>query len=943
MNPVDLLHEDIRRLIRERGWEQLTEIQERAIPEILSGKNVIISAPTGYGKTEAAILPVLSMMVEKGPKPVALLYITPMRALINDLYERIRWWAEKLGFNIARKHGDVSQSERSKRLRKPPHIFITTPESLKIDLDWATRFREYYRNVKWVIVDEVHEIVSTKRGVQLALLLSRLRRIAGDYQLILISATVGDPLHVLDVFAYSSKREKSVVMVSKRKKVSVVIDVVESDKASGNYWRRAAEKIAKYIEPITLVFTNSKYATERLHEELVKLGFNDILVHHASLSSDERELAEKALKEGKVRAVICTKTLELGIDVGDVKRVILFRPPSTVFSLVQRLGRSGHRHNVDILNGVIISDDPLEALYSAALVKAAIEGKIESPRIPEKPLDVLAKEVMGMALQSEVNLDEAYEIFRSTYHYRDLTRGEFDNVIKILVKNGLLSIPKPGYVKTGQLFYKIWRFDKSSEKRVWWVKSFSSFFSTIGEKQTYTVKTEDGRNIGELDAEYVYKLYPGAVIRLGGRNWLITNIDELNARIVVRETRDSSSIVPIWRGLGPEASPTVLEELDKVLKSAWEGGVKALNWVELTEQATKSIQRFIDEYKRLRKPLPTRNEVIVEEAGDEVILLNLMGEAAARTLGYTLLYAARAYSSGIKTSYYGLSLKTTPGFNPLDLLSQLQPDELEELALEAVMKTPYYLNTLRELRLVFGQITREQEDEIVRREAARQALHEYFDIEGAKRILRLVQEGRVKAHTIGGASPLARLLVTLPEEKLWKIDIEREIAEVIKGMAFTVEEIASTLGIPEKIIESKLREMRKPGSPYRVVQFIDVDTGDWRWALEEDIEEIASMPEFEDSFKPLNAEEHFIAMVRGVSSEDFAHILFSAKDVIERKDEFLQRIPFNEIYELKVIPVTDESKSGIPRYYYVSKHSLPYIVLNAIAVIQRLRALDYYY
>ncbi len=943
MNPLELLHESIRKLVREKGWDRLTEIQEKAIPEILQGRNVIITAPTGYGKTEAAILPVLSMMVEERPEPVALLYITPMRALINDLYERISWWAEKLGFVVARKHGDVSQSERSKRLKKPPHIFITTPESLKIDLDWATRFREYYRNVKWVIVDEVHEIVGTKRGVQLALLLSRLRRLAGDYQLILISATVGDPLHVLEVFSYTSKRGRSVVTVSKRKRVNVIVDVVGEAKTSSEYWRRAAEKIAKYIEPITLVFTNSKYATERLHEELAKLGFNDILVHHASLSPEEREAAEKALREGKVRAVICTKTLELGIDVGDVKRVILFRPPSTVSSLIQRLGRSGHRYDIDILNGVIIAEDPVEVLYSAALVRAAVKGRVEAPKIPEKPLDVLAKELIGMALQSEVNVKEAYEIFRSTYHYRSLTWDEFNEMVKLLVKNGLLVETKPGYVKVGQLFYKIWRFDKSSDKRAWWIKSFSSFFSTIGEKQTYSVRTEDGRNVGELDADYVYKLYPGAVIRLAGRNWLITNIDELNARIIVRESKDSSSIVPLWRGLGPEASSIVLEELSEVLKLVWESGVKVMDWVRLSDDAQRLVQKFVEEYRKTGKPLPSRDRVIVEEVGDNIILLNLMGEAAARTLGYTLLYAARSYSSSIRTSYYGLAVQSAPGFNPLDVLSQLEPEELEELALEAVMKTPYYLNTLREIRLVFGQITREQEDELIRKEAARQTLHEYFDIEGARRVLKLMHEGYVQAHTIGGASPLARLLASMPEEKLWKIDIEREIAEVIKGMAFTVEEIASTLGIPEKIIENKLREMRKPGSRYRVVQFIDVDTGDWRWALEEDIEEVASMPEFAESFKPLKKDEHFIAMVRGVSSEDFAHILFSAKDVMEKREEFLSRVPFNEIYELKVVPITDEPRSGVPRYYYVSRRALPYLVLNAIAVIQRLRALDYYY
>ncbi len=936
-----MLDERIRELLREKGWSSLTEVQEKAIPEILAGKNVIITAPTGYGKTEAALLPLLHLMLHEKAEPVALLYITPMRALINDLYLRIGWWAEKLGFRVARKHGDVSQAERSRRLRKAPHILITTPESLEIDLDWASRFREYYRNLKWIVIDEVHEIIGSKRGVQLALLLSRLRKLAGDIQVILISATVGNPLRVLEVFSHGSKRPKSVVGVSKRKRIEITIDVIGENGV--DYWRRAAEKVAKYIEPVSLIFVNSKYAAERLHEELAKLGYNDIQVHHASLSPEEREAAEKALREGKVRAVICTKTLELGIDVGDVKRVILFRPPSTVFSLVQRLGRSGHRHDVDVLNGVIIANDAFEALYAAALAWAAERGMIEEPKIPEKPLDVLVKEVIGMALQNPVDLDEAYEVVRSTYHYRSLTREEFQEVINVLVETGILQRLDDGRVKVGQLFYKIWRFDRGDKRGAWWVKSFSSFFSTIGERSTYTVRTEDGRTVGELDASYVYKLYPGAAIKLGGRTWTIIDIDELQAKIIVREASSQAAIVPVWRGLGPEASKTALEALDHVLHVAYEKGAEALTWVRLSDDARAEIDRLMGEYRRGRKPLPGRDKLVVEQVGEETIILGLMGEAAARTLGYIALYAARNYTSSIKTAYYGLAVSQGPGFNPLDVLMSIEPSELEELAVEAIMKTPYYLNMLRDIRLTFGLISRMgPEENLVKREAARQALHEFFDLEEAKRVLSLLREGRYVRHAVGGATPLALQLVKMPEEKLWKIDIEKEIAEALKEMAFTIEELASMTGLPEKILAAKLKEMRKPGSPYRVFQFIDVDTGDWRWSLEEDAELIAESEEFRESFKPLKLDEHFVLMVRAMNSEDFAHILFSARDVIEKREEFLNRVPFNEIYELKVIPLTDDSKAGIPRYYYVSKKILPYIVLNAIAVLQRLRALDYY-
>ena len=766
--------------------------------------------------------------------------------------------------------------------------------------------------------------------------MSRLRRIAGDVQVVLISATVGSPEKVLRVYTYGSRRPGSVVSVARRKKIDITIDVVPD---KDGYWRKAAEKIAKYIEPVTLIFVNSKYAAERLHEELAKLGHRDIMVHHASLSPEERALAEKALRENRVKAVICTKTLELGIDVGDVKRVILFRPPSTVFSLVQRLGRSGHRYDIEVLNGVIIANDAMEVLYSAALAWAAANGNIEEPRIPEKPLDVLVKSLVGMALQNPVDLDEAFEVFKSTYHYRSMTREEFDEVVDVLLRNGVLQRVDDRRVKVGQLFYKIWRFDRGGDKRAWWVRSFSSFFSTIGERSTYTVRTEDGRVVGELDASYVYKLYPGASIKLGGKTWTIVDIDELSAKIIVREAQGAPAIIPMWRGLGPEASKTALEALDHVLHEVYERGVDGLTWVRLTDDARKTVERFIDEYRRYRKPLPSRDRLVLEQVGDDIVLLGLMGEAAARTLGYVALYAARSYTSAIKTSYYGVAIRSSPEFNPLEVLLGVDPSELDELALEAIMKTPYYLNMLRDIRLAFGQISKMSgDDNLVKREAARQALEEFFDLEEARRVLKLLQEGRVVKHAVGGATPLARMLVSMPEEKLWKVDIEKEIAEAMKGLAFTVEELASMTGLPEKLITSKLREMRKPGSPYRVFQFIDVDTGDWRWALEEDVEEIASSEEFRESFRPLRLDEHFVLMVRAMNSEDFAHVLISARDVIEKREDFLRRVPFEEIYELKVIPLTDDDKTGIPRYYYVSRRTLPYIVLNAIAVIQRLRS-----
>ena len=158
-------NEVLRKLVEEKGWNDFTLAQKLAIPKIREGFNVLLIAPTGYGKTEAAILPIFEMMLKNETKPVAVIYITPLKALINDITRRLKWWADKLGFTVARKHGDVPSYEKVKRLRNVPHIIVTTPEGLEIDLDWAPKFRKYYSNIKWVIIDEVHELLSSKRGI----------------------------------------------------------------------------------------------------------------------------------------------------------------------------------------------------------------------------------------------------------------------------------------------------------------------------------------------------------------------------------------------------------------------------------------------------------------------------------------------------------------------------------------------------------------------------------------------------------------------------------------------------------------------------------------------------------------------------------------------------------------------------------------------------------
>lgn len=936
---LELLHEKVRELVRQKGWGKLTEIQEKAIKPIMEGHNVVIVAPTGYGKTEAALLPVLSMMLKEDIEPVTVLYITPLRALINDIYERINWWASQLGFIVARKHGDVPHSERARRLRKAPHILVTTPESLEIDLDWASKFRNFYRNLRWVIVDEVHEIISTKRGVQLAVLLERFRRLAGDFQLIMISATIGEPGLTGKTFVGSSKRPLSIITVEKGKELEIVVDYV--DAPSTEFWKRAAQKLLNHMEPLTLVFVNSKHVAERLHSEIEKMGIDGVVVHHASVFGEERRRIEKMAKEGKLKMIIATKTLELGIDIGSVKRVILFRPAGKAASLVQRLGRSGHSIGGKI-NGIIIATDELELLEAIAEARLAIKGRVEVPELLVKPLDMAARAIIGMALSGMYTVDDAYEILRNVYYFRGLSREEFVQLVKYLVENKMIKINEDGKMSSGAQFYRIWRFDAGDSRFSWWVHNFSEFFTTMGEKKTYVVKTVDGKIIGELDSDYVIRMLRiGHVIRLAGRNWQVINIDEHVNKVVVTESQGETTAVPFWKGQGPIASRLVLSELEQIIHEVHRGSLDLPEGLILSEDARKALSGLIEEIKKYRYPAPSRDSIIVERTPDELVFVTLAPEKVLRTLAYLVMLEAYRNSSDVYTriSHYGFSFPVNAlDFDPIEFLTSMDREEFVKRVWEAASRSPFFVEVAHNIQLVFG-ITRKlrKSDTLVYEEVIRQTLQEYFDPESAWALLEGLRKGRVKLKINHGRTSIyARIVAKEIPERPWISDVDELIAETLKGMAFTAEELVEALGLPLNLIEAKLRDMRKPSSQYRVFSFIDVDTGEQRWALVEDAAEIVRSEEFSSSFEPPVKDSLYMLLVKNETGS-LIHAIVRLGDVIEKPDQVIRQIPFNEIYELKVVPLTGYYEGQPPKYQYVPRDIVPYLVLNAATLIQKIQ------
>lgn len=930
------LHPKISRMICERGWRSLTPVQRMTIPRILAGDNILAMAPTGHGKTEAALLPILSLMLREGDggRGVRVLYITPLRALINDLTVRIEWWASRLGFKVGRKHGDVPQVERMRRHREIPDILITTPESLEIDLDWSVKFRKHYSTVSWVIIDEVHELVGTKRGAQLAVLLERLFHLSGrDFQRIMLSATVGDPEGVARYFSGSSGRRLSIVRGGGYKDIRFSIKSV--DDSSGDAIEKAIREVARSIEPPTLIFTNSRYVAERIYEGLEKIGYRKMAVHHSSISHELRENIERSLRSGDVEVVIATKTLELGIDIGCINKVIMFRPPGQVSSLLQRTGRSGHSVG-EVSRGVIVALDSVDVITAASMISLLSEGYLERPYMLEKPLDVLAREIVGWVLRGDnIALDVIYRVIKRAYPYRDLEWGLFAEVVSELVKNGVLEYSGNNVVKLGRGFFNVWRFDQRWKTS----RMFTEFFTFISENAMFAVRSGD-RVVGYLDDQYVFRiLRVGDVIRIGGRLWRISRIDEDSMTIDVTPTDESESLIPLWRGEAPTRSRAVAERFYEIIANGFKP--PSILDDDSVEDISRSLEELRSWFSRNRIPVPSRDTMLIEDLGEEEVILYPFGDKLAEAIGYLLLYIAskrEGMDVGVRITPYGISIKARgTGFS--DLLSEIgSGDDVEEYMFEALRRSPRLSIKIKEIQHSFGYLGRVPEESIVYREAVRQIMEDLESEGDLETFFKAIASGNIRVIRIprsGQPSPLSRKILSTPLIRPWLKDVSYLIAKLLKGFAMTVTEISEALELPEKFVENKLKEMRK-SKQYRVVQFKDVDTGEWRWALAEDLEALSKSPEFQACFIPRGVYDHVECSLKYDHNSAQVKFVIKTSDLEEGVKRIIENTSAEEIYEVRVTPINVlGSKDTSIAYYNIPRESLQYIIKNALAYIEK--------
>src|SRR5437867_237181 len=561
-----------------------TEAQLEGWRAIRSGRHTLIAAPTGSGKTLAAFLTSIDQLLRESlesgqlPDEVRVVYVSPLKALSADIHKNLaeprremRRIAEEMGsppvgITAAVRSGDTPQAERAAMLRSPPHILVTTPESLYLLLT-AERSREMLRTASVVIVDEIHAVLESRRGAHLALSLERLDHVCGRrLQRVGLSATQ-KPIEEVARFLVGAKQPDCVIIDRGHKRnIDLAIEVPGSPLEavmSLEVWQEIYARLVELIEShrTTLIFVNTRRLAERMaHQLSEQLGAEHVAAHHGSLAKEVRLAAETRLKEGQLKVLVATASLELGIDIGHVDLVCQISSPHRIATLLQRVGRSGHT-----VRGVpkgrvfpLTRDDLIEC---AAMLRGVRDGELDRVLIPDKPLDVLAQQVVAEAAAEEWDEEALFELVRGAYPYSSLEESEFDEVVAMLAH---------GYAtKRGQRAALV-HYDavhrKIRERRGSRMVAIMSG-GAIPEVFDYRVRLEpEGTFIGTLNEDFAIESLPGDIFQLGNTSWRILQIG--NGVVRVADAQGQPPSMPFWLGEAPSRSDEMSAAVSRLRAAA---------------------------------------------------------------------------------------------------------------------------------------------------------------------------------------------------------------------------------------------------------------------------------------------------------------------------------------------------------------------------------------
>ncbi|MFL6478386.1 MAG: DEAD/DEAH box helicase [Nitrososphaera sp.] len=795
---------------QKEGFSSLTTIQRKVLPIISRKINCILVAPTGSGKTEAAILPVFTMLARqnRGAGTIRAIYITPLRALNNDVLRRIIQYAQSEGLRVEIRHGDTTALARKKIVENPPDVLITTPESLGIILT-NEKMLVALKGLQWAIVDEVHELVSNERGAHLSISLERLQAVSSQsITRIGLSATVGNLKQTAQFICGSDRHSAILVDPASR---GYDIDVQFVNGSLNNVGHFVTDYVrTNSIKGTVLLFTNTRDEAEYLGTILKNQSDIKVDVHHGSLSKEMREETEHTLRSGMAGIVVCTSSLELGLDIGSVDLVIHYGSPRQVSKLMQRIGRSRHNQR-SFAKGLIVTNNPDDEIESLAIIRRMKKGSIEEQKIHESALDVIAHHLVGLAMQTRdpVNVDDAYEIVTRAYPFRNISIFDIESCLDLLAGHNVI------------------KYDRESHTYTRKIKAYKYYFENVS-MIPYVLKFEvvdsiSKRRIGTLDQQFVGDYgEKGNVFVLKGSQWRILSVDEARLVVNVEPLHGAAINIPYWVGEMIPVDFKTAEEVGVIRNQAASGKIKLST--PIMESTFKAL-----------KVIPDSKNIVVENyiSRNMLVMHCTFGSKVNNTIASilsTILSSQIGYIVESRSDAYRIMFTSSARISQGRIESALSDVyDLEPILVAALTGTHNINWKVWMVAKRFGMISKEAVyDKKVARmiydrysktpvsaESIRELVHDKYDISQTQQVLDGIKQGKITIHwlEVNEFSDLAKPIIEHSAKMAgaMPLSIEKGVIELVKERlektkhrlvcirCGTWERVMETRDVPEEI------------------------------------------------------------------------------------------------------------------------------------------------
>lgn len=803
-----------------------TSVQEASWPAIAAGGHVLVSAPTGTGKTLSAFLVFLDKLKQQAAegklkRELQLIYVSPLKSLAADIRENLRKPLEGIGgeelISVAVRTGDTTQRERQQMVRKPPHILIITPESLYLMLTSKTG-QNVLCTAKAVIIDELHALIDTKRGAHLMLSLARLDALCKrNLQRIGLSATIAP----LDRAAeYLAPEAVTVAAPSMGKKVRLHILGPYADtgkRRKDPVWQELASLVYQYCQGnrSVIAFVEGRRYAEKLAYYVNLLGGEDFArVHHGSLSKEQRQETEESLREGRLRLLCATSSMELGIDVGEIDQVLQVGCPRTISGTMQRLGRAGHNPSRTSVM-YLFPRTAAECVLCGMTAQLAREGRVECINPPEGCLDVLAQHLVSMAAFRSYEIDEVMRLLPRAWPFRKITKEDVKSVLEMLA--GDYEHKRDVPVRPRVLYDRIHeRVEGDGYSRMLAI----SAGGTIPDKGLFTVRTEEGVKIGEVDEEFVYETQKGDRFILGAFAWKVTNIGR--DTVTVTQAPVEGARLPFWKGELKGRNRGTGEAFGRMLRKLAEAEqdgrlTEAMGELGLDESAASLSAGYLARQIAATGGLPDDRTMIAEHfrdrSGNSQLMIHsvfgrqvnsplalLAAQTAKEVLGINvgsvdeedgfLLYAygdermpeglLQRISAETSEEVLSAMLPATPLFN---IAFRYNCGRALMMGVRGNGRQPLWMQRLRSAEML-DQVVREREHPLIR-ETRQECMNQLWDVAGVREILEKIHAGKILVREIytETASPMS-----LPLQWAQEAAVMYDYAPTPRGIHAAVEE-----------------------------------------------------------------------------------------------------------------------------------------------------------